>query len=131
MPAEIFGSRYRFLPRAEILTFEEIVRVVNVATRLGVRKVRLTGGEPLLRRDLPVLVRMLSGCAGVEDLALTTNGLALSALATELRSAGLGRVSVSLDACGRFGREGLTGIRSCGPLRAGARTKVEMSYVGG
>lgn len=98
MPAEIFGSGYRFLPRAEILTFEEIVRVVNVSTRLGVRKVRLTGGEPLLRRDLPVLVRMLSGCAGVEDLALTTNGLALSALATELRSAGLGRVTVSLDA---------------------------------
>jgi len=98
MPAEIFGSGYRFLPRAEILSFEEIVRVVTVATNLGVRKVRLTGGEPLLRRNLPLLVRMLAGSADVEDLALTTNGLALPAFATELRSAGLGRVTVSLDA---------------------------------
>lgn len=98
MPAEVFGADYAFLPRAEILTFEEIARVVRVMTGLGVRKVRLTGGEPLLRRELPVLVRMLSEIAGLDDLALTTNGLLLSEFAGELRAAGLHRVTVSLDA---------------------------------
>ena len=98
MPAEVFGPDHAFLPRAEILTFEEIVRVVRVMTGLGVRKVRLTGGEPLLRRELPELVRMLSGVTGVEDLALTTNGLLLAPLAGVLREAGLHRVTVSLDA---------------------------------
>jgi len=98
MPAEIFGAGYAFLPRAEILTFEEIARVVRVAANLGVRKVRLTGGEPLLRRELPLLVRMMAGNPGLEDLALTTNGLLLAAQAEELRQAGLHRVTVSLDA---------------------------------
>lgn len=98
MPAEVFGAGYAFLPRAEILTFEEIARVVRVAAGLGVRKVRLTGGEPLLRRDLPVLVRMLAGLGVIEDLALTTNGLLLAAEADALRQAGLHRVTVSLDA---------------------------------
>ena len=98
MPAEAFGAGYAFLPRAEILTFEEIVRVVRVMTGLGVRKVRLTGGEPLLRRELPSLVRMLADCTEVDDLALTTNGLLLAASAAELRAAGLQRVTVSLDA---------------------------------
>jgi GTP 3',8-cyclase len=98
MPAEVFGAGYAFLPRAEILTFEEIARAVRVMTELGVRKVRLTGGEPLLRRELPRLVRMLSEVADLEDLALTTNGLLLAGLADELRSAGLHRVTVSLDA---------------------------------
>jgi len=98
MPAEVFGPDHPFLSRAEILTFEEIVRVVQVMTGLGVRKVRLTGGEPLLRRELPELVRMLSVVNGVEDLALTTNGLLLAPLAGALRAAGLHRVTVSLDA---------------------------------
>ena len=98
MPAEIFGADHAFLPRAEILTFEEIARVVRVAAGLGVRKVRLTGGEPLLRRDLPVLVRLLAGIAGLEDIALTTNGLLLAGQAESLRQAGLQRVTVSLDA---------------------------------
>lgn len=98
MPAEAFGPGYAFLPRTEILTFEEITRVVGIMSSLGVRKVRLTGGEPLLRRDLPDLVGMLRGLGSIKDLALTTNGLQLGALAADLRAAGLGRVTVSLDA---------------------------------
>jgi cyclic pyranopterin phosphate synthase len=98
MPAEVFGPDHAFLPRAEILTFEEIARVVRAAAGLGARKVRLTGGEPLLRRDLPALVRLLAEVPGVEDLALTTNGLLLAAQARELQQAGLHRVTVSLDA---------------------------------
>ena len=98
MPADVFGPDYAFVPRAELLTFEEIARVVHVMAALGVRKVRLTGGEPLLRRGLPVLVRLLSSAPGIEDLALTTNGLLLAGFADELRDAGLHRVTVSLDA---------------------------------
>ncbi|MFZ9933684.1 MAG: GTP 3',8-cyclase MoaA [Chthoniobacterales bacterium] len=98
MPREVFGEAHRFLPRGELLSFEEIARVVSVAGRLGVRKVRLTGGEPLLRRDLPVLVRQLARWPAVEDLALTTNGLLLGPLAAALQAAGLQRVTVSLDA---------------------------------
>src|SRR5207247_9384155 len=74
MPKEVFGRSYTFLPRAEILSFEEVTRVVAAAASLGVAKVRLTGGEPLLRRDLEVLVAMLAGVDGLTDLALTTNG---------------------------------------------------------
>lgn len=94
MPRELFGSDHAFLPRAELLTFEEIARVVGVFVRLGVTKVRLTGGEPLLRRDLPELVRAL---AHVEDLALTTNGSLLADQVAALKAAGLKRVTVSLD----------------------------------
>jgi cyclic pyranopterin phosphate synthase len=96
MPRALFGKGHRFLPRAEILTFEEIARVVRVASGLGVRKVRLTGGEPLLRSDLPKLVRMLSDVPGTE-LALTTNGSLLERLAAPLAEAGLRRITVSLD----------------------------------
>ena len=72
MPAEVFGERYRFLPRAELLTFEEISRVARLFVGLGVRKIRLTGGEPLLRGQLEVLVEQLASIPGLEDLALTT-----------------------------------------------------------
>ncbi|WP_027482698.1 GTP 3',8-cyclase MoaA [Deinococcus pimensis] len=98
MPAEVFGPDYAFLPRSEILSFEEIERLARVFVRGGVRKLRLTGGEPLLRRDLPDLVARLSAIEGVEDIALTTNGLLLPKLAAPLREAGLRRVTVSLDA---------------------------------
>jgi cyclic pyranopterin phosphate synthase len=97
MPMEVFGPGFRFLPRAEILTFEEIAEVVRVAVDLGVTKVRLTGGEPLLRRGLPALVELLAGIPGVTDLAMTTNGALLSRCAHDLAKAGLGRVTVSLD----------------------------------
>lgn len=86
-----------WFPHEEILSYEEIVRLVRVAIRRGVRKLRLTGGEPLIRRDLPLLVRMLATEPGVEDLSLTTNGLLLDKLATRLAEAGLTRVNVSLD----------------------------------
>ena len=98
MPSDVFGPGYAFLPRTEILTFEEITRVVRVMAGLGLRKVRLTGGEPLLRRELSSLVRLLAGIGGIEDLALTTNGLLLAGQAEELQRAGLQRVTVSLDA---------------------------------
>jgi cyclic pyranopterin phosphate synthase len=93
-----------FLPRAELLTFEEIARVVRVAAGLGVDKVRLTGGEPLVRRDLHRLVRMLAAVPGITDLGLTTNGLLLAGQADALFAAGLRRLNVSLDTLdpGRF-----------------------------
>src|SRR5262245_13157557 len=99
MPADVFHEKYRFLPREELLSYEEITRVARIAvTRLGVRKLRITGGEPLLRRDLPVLVQMLAELPGLQDLALTTNGLLLAEQAEALARAGLRRVTVSLDA---------------------------------
>jgi GTP 3',8-cyclase len=96
MPAEVFGRDYAFLPRADLLTFEEIARVVRVAAGLGVTKIRLTGGEPLLRRHIERLVAMIAGIDGM-DIALTTNGALLAQRAPALREAGLGRITVSLD----------------------------------
>ncbi|MBZ9715173.1 GTP 3',8-cyclase MoaA [Deinococcus multiflagellatus] len=97
MPADVFGPGYAFLPRAELLTFEELERLSRLFVGLGVQKLRLTGGEPTLRRDLPELVGRLSRIEGVQDLAMTTNGLLLPALAPALKAAGLRRVTVSLD----------------------------------
>lgn len=98
MPREIYGAGFRFLPHEDLLTFEEITRFARVAVSLGVIKVRLTGGEPLLRRDLPDLVAMLAAIEGLEDLTLTTNGSALAQHAEALAAAGLERITVSLDA---------------------------------
>ena len=98
MPREVFGPDHAFLPRAEVLTFEEIARVVAASVALGVRKVRLTGGEPLVRKDLEALVALLAAIDGVEDLTLTTNASLLAAKAAALANAGLHRVTVSLDA---------------------------------
>jgi GTP 3',8-cyclase len=97
MPRETFHERYRFLRSAERLGFGEIVRVARLATRLGVRKVRITGGEPLLRSGLADLVAELSTLDGVDDIALTTNGVLLAQHAAELKGNGLHRVTVSLD----------------------------------
>jgi cyclic pyranopterin phosphate synthase len=97
MPREVFDADHDFLPRSELLTFEEIARVVGTLTPLGVRKIRLTGGEPLMRRNLTALVTMLAATHGIEDLALTTNGSLLAAMAQPLRDAGLHRITVSLD----------------------------------
>ena len=96
MPREVFGEGFEFLPRAQLLTYEEIFRLAQVFHRLGVRKFRVTGGEPLLRRDLPRLIAMLRRLPGVE-LALTTNASRLRETAGELAAAGLDRVTVSLD----------------------------------
>jgi cyclic pyranopterin phosphate synthase len=87
----------RFLPRADLLTFEEIERLVRVAAGLGIDKIRLTGGEPLVRRDLPRLVAKVAAIPGIKDIGLTTNGMLLAPIARELWDAGLRRINVSLD----------------------------------
>jgi cyclic pyranopterin phosphate synthase len=96
MPKEVFGPDYQFLHRDQILTFEEITRLARIFVGHGVHKIRLTGGEPLVRRDLPLLVRMLGEIPDL-DLTLTTNGSLLARQARALKEAGLNRVSVSLD----------------------------------
>ncbi|RQW75764.1 GTP 3',8-cyclase MoaA [Lysinibacillus composti] len=97
MPEELFGPDFAFLPSEKILSFEEIERLVKIFVSLGVKKVRITGGEPLLRRDLPNLIERIHRIDGVEDIALTTNGTLLKKYANDLAKAGLSRVSVSLD----------------------------------
>ena len=98
MPIEIFGPGYAFMPREELLSFEEIVALVGVLVPLGIEKIRLTGGEPLMRQGLEDLVAMLAAVDGVKDIALTTNGVLLAHHAESLALAGLNRVTVSLDA---------------------------------
>ena len=96
MPKEVYGRDYAFLPRRDLLTFEEIARLARVFAGLGVEKIRLTGGEPLIRRDVERLVEMLAEIPGL-DLTLTTNGAVLAQKAQALKDAGLGRITVSLD----------------------------------
>ena len=98
MPVEVFGPGYAFMPREDLLTFEEIVTLTRALIPLGIGKIRLTGGEPLLRRGLDDLVAMLAAVEGVTDLAITTNGVLLAHHAESLALAGLKRVTVSLDA---------------------------------
>ncbi|MCQ8280048.1 GTP 3',8-cyclase MoaA [Acetobacteraceae bacterium KSS8] len=135
MPVETYGEAYRFLRREERLDFAEIERICRQAASLGVEKLRLTGGEPLLRPDLAVLVGMLRGIDGIRDIALTTNGVLLPEQADTLRAAGLDRVTVSLDALdevvfarlsGGHGsvRQVLRGIDAA--LAAGLPTKINM-----
>src|SRR5579864_4219932 len=98
MPKEVFGAAFQFLPRSELLSFEELTRLATVFIGLGVEKLRITGGEPLLRRDLEKLIAMLTAIDGLQDIALTTNGSLLTAeKARALREAGLKRITVSLD----------------------------------
>ena len=97
MPAEIYGERYQFLPRESLLTFEEIARLTGILVKLGVTKVRITGGEPLVRADVDRLIAMLSGLPGVDDLAMTTNAYLLPQFAHKLWDAGLRRITISLD----------------------------------
>jgi cyclic pyranopterin phosphate synthase len=96
MPKEVYGSSYRFLPRTDLLTYEEIERLARIFASQGVEKIRLTGGEPLLRREIEVLVAMLARIPGL-DLTMTTNGTLLPQKASPLAAAGLKRVTVSLD----------------------------------
>jgi cyclic pyranopterin phosphate synthase len=128
MPRERFHEHYPFLKTAERLDFAEIIRLARLFTPLGVRKLRITGGEPLLRVNLPDLIGDLNTLPGVEDIALTTNGVLLSRYASELKAAGLARVTVSLDSLdqqvfarmnGGFGRvadvlEGIESARAAG-----------------
>ncbi|MCM3114310.1 GTP 3',8-cyclase MoaA [Neobacillus sp. MER 74] len=97
MPADQFGPDFEFLPKSALLSYEEIERLAKIFVSLGVEKIRLTGGEPLLRKDLPILVKKLSAIEDLHDIGLTTNGVLLPKLAKELKNAGLKRVNVSLD----------------------------------
>jgi len=97
MPAEVFGERYEFLKRAEILSFEEIERLTRIFASFGVSKLRVTGGEPLLRQGIDELITRLTRIEGIDDVTLTTNGLLLAEHAEDLANAGLHRVTVSLD----------------------------------
>jgi cyclic pyranopterin phosphate synthase len=135
MPEEIFGPGYSFLPDNDILTFDEIERLARIFVSLGVQKLRITGGEPLLRKDLPHLIKRLYRIEGVKDIALTTNGSLLKHFASDLYKAGLPRVTVSLDSLDeeRFaymnGNRGtvtavLEGIRAAS--EAGMKVKVNM-----
>ena len=97
MPAEIYGERYQFLPRNDLLAFEEITNVVEACVELGVRKIRLTGGEPLVRQDVHQLIAMLASIDGIDDIAMTTNAYLLAGMAQTLKDAGLNRITVSMD----------------------------------
>lgn len=120
MPAEVFGDAYKFMPRPELLTFEEIARLAGVAASLGATKLRLTGGEPLLRRDLPDLIELLARIDGIDDLALTTNGYLLADAAEKLAAAGLERITVSLDSLDEAVFQALNGRQySVGPVLEG------------
>jgi cyclic pyranopterin phosphate synthase len=111
MPHEVFGPDFAFLPRSELLSFEEITRLVRRFAAAGVTKVRLTGGEPLLRRDLPKLVEQLVAVEGIDDVALTTNASLLASRARTLADAGLSRVTVSLDALDDATFAAMNGVR--------------------
>lgn len=135
MPKEIFGKDYAFLPESELLSFDEIVNVSTAFAKLGVTKIRITGGEPLLRKDLGSLVSAITNIEGIEDIALTTNGILLVKRAEELKKAGLQRVNISLDAIdddvfkeingrGVVTRPVLKGIEAA--QKAGLRVKVNM-----
>ena len=136
MPAEIFGPDYPFLKRAELLSFEELERLTKVfVNSLGVKKIRITGGEPLMRKDLPELIEKINCIDGVEDIAMTTNGSLLPKYANELKRAGLQRVSVSLDSLsdevfGKINGKGVTvqtvldGIDAA--AEAGLKVKINM-----
>ncbi|QWU17547.1 cyclic pyranopterin phosphate synthase [Paenibacillus sophorae] len=135
MPKEIFGPDYPFLPKEELLNFQEIAKLAQIFAALGVTKIRLTGGEPLLRTDLPLLLDKLTSIQGIKDIALTTNGVLLPKYAADLKAAGLRRVSVSLDSLSdeRFGyingrgigvEPVLKGIEAA--ARAGLKVKINM-----
>lgn len=98
MPKEIFGDDFAFLPKDELLTFDELTRIAAQYAELGIKKIRITGGEPLLRRDLHLLIKQLNGIPGIEDIGLTTNGMLLKKHGKVLYDAGLRRLNISLDA---------------------------------
>ena len=118
MPAEIYGDKYEFLARPELLSFEEIERLARLFVEQGVEKIRITGGEPLLRHQLPRLIESLAGIEGLRDLTLTSNGVLLAKHAGALASAGLQRVTVSLDALDEetFGQMNGRGVGAEGVL---------------
>lgn len=136
MPAEIFGPDFEFLPQHKLLSFEEITRLTTIFASLGVGKIRITGGEPLMRKDLPTLIRMIRQVEGVQDIAMTTNGSLLTRHAKALKEAGLDRVTISLDSLDdeRFGRMNGRGYHVSDVLKgieaaAGAGLSVKLNMV--
>lgn len=129
MPAEIFGERYEFLKKDQLLSFDEIERLVRAFLKLGVTKVKLTGGEPLLRDGLPDLIHRLSNLPGLDDLALITNGHILAKMVRPLKRAGLKRLNVSLDALDEA-TYGLMNGRGYGtaPVLEGIRMAIEQGF---
>ena len=123
-------DHYRWLPREQILTFEELSSVVDAFCSVGVEKVRLTGGEPLLRKGLPQLVEMLAAKPAIRDLAMTTNGILFARHAAELRAAGLGRVTVSLDTLRRHRFEQLSRRRSHQAVLDALASAAEAGFTG-
>ena len=131
MPEEVFGERYQFLPRDEILSFEESLRLTRLMVPFGVSKIRITGGEPLLRHDLPRLIEGLSATEGVEDIALTTNGTLLKRMAGHLRRSGLSRLTISLDSLDpEIFRQMNGGKLVVGKVLEGLRTATEVGFEG-
>lgn len=135
MPAELFGPDFEFLPRHRLLSFEEMTRVTRIFASLGVEKIRITGGEPLMRNNLPEFIKMISEIKGIQDIAMTTNGSLLARQAQALKEAGLRRVTVSLDSLDdeRFGKMNGRGISVSRVLegieaaaRAGLGVKINM-----
>lgn len=118
----------QWVPRASLLTFEEIERVVRIAVGLGIRKIRLTGGEPLLRRDVEILVERVASIPGVEDLAMTTNGFFFAAKAAALRRAGLRRVSFSMDSLDRDNFRKMTGRDGLAEVLGGIQLAQELGF---
>ena len=121
-------EQVEFGPKHEILTFEEIVRFTSVAASLGVRKVRLTGGEPLVRKDLPVLIERIGAIPGIADLALTTNGVLLAAQAGDLYRAGLRRINIHLDTLDRARFAELTRRDELDRVLAGIERCIELGF---
>ncbi len=126
MPEE----EYVWLPREDLLTFEETARLAGIFVECGVRKIRLTGGEPLLRRDLPRLVELLAGIGGLQELALTTNGILLAEHAAALRAAGLHRLTISLDTLRRERFRTLAGRDSLSEVLTGIGAAADAGFTG-
>jgi GTP 3',8-cyclase len=117
-----------FVPRSEVLSFEEIERFVRIVARLGVRKLRVTGGEPLLRRDLPILIRKLAAIEGIEDIALTTNAVRLAEQAEALHKAGLRRINIHLDTLDRERFQQITRRDDFDRVMAGIEACLRLGY---
>lgn len=131
MPHEMFGSNHPFLPKSELLTYEEMAVVAKAFASLGVEKLRITGGEPLLRKDIDTLVRLLVAVPGIRDVALTTNGLLLPETSLALKRAGLHRLTVSLDSLddGVFGRMNGMGVK-VEPVLKGIQAAMDAGFEG-
>ena len=116
------------IPHQEILTFEEIAELVRVLAGLGVKKIRLTGGEPLVRRDIVSLVKLLKAISGIEEICLTTNGMLFSELATDLKAAGLSRVNISLDTLNDDTFFAITGSRGVEKVLQSLKTALDLGF---